>query len=72
MSNALKELPELQAGWLYAQSGRPVAYLMQPNRPETTEIVGCETWWEALHYAVAYSQIYPRCEYVGGPQHEGV
>lgn len=60
-------LPALHSGWTYALSGKPVAYVMEPHRPETTQIVAFDSWWRALHYAVLYAEIYPRCTFIGGP-----
>ena len=65
-----RTLPALHSGWAYALSGKPVAYLMEPDKPETTQIIAYANWWDALHYAVVYATIYPRCTYIGGPAHD--
>ena len=60
-------LPRLHSGWTYAQSGRPIAYVMPPGRPEEARYTAFATWWEALRYAVLYAHSYPACDYIGGP-----
>jgi hypothetical protein len=63
-------LPSLQTGWAYTLSGKPVAYTMQPNEPGTVELIEFDSWWRALHYAVIFAEVYPRCEFVGGPSND--
>lgn len=60
-------LPAMRSGWTYSQAGTPCAYVMPVDRPGEASVTAFDTWWQALHYAVMYAQIYPRCRYVGGP-----
>ena len=62
-----RTLPAMHSGWAYSLDGTAVAFVMEPERPETGQFVAFDSWWAALHYAVVYATIHPRCEYIGGP-----
>lgn len=55
-----------QAGWCYSSAGTPCAYVMPLDEPERACMVPCETWWQAMRFALSFSEN-NGCEYVGGP-----
>lgn len=54
------------SGWTYSQSGTPVAYILNPNDRRGAVHVPCDTWWQALRFALSFVES-DACEFVGGP-----
>ena len=60
------EIPDTQTGWTYSQAGRPIAYVMPLDRPADATMIPCDTWWQALRFALSFAE-HNGCEFVGGP-----
>lgn len=55
-----------QAGWCYSRAGTPCAYIMDLDNPAGAMMIPCETWWQALRFALSFAEN-NACEFVGGP-----
>lgn len=55
-----------QSGWCYSLSGTPCAYVMPLNDPDAVMFIPCDSWWQALRFALSFAEN-NRCEFVGGP-----
>ena len=54
-------------GWTYSSSGTPCAFIMPPNDPANAMMVPCDTWWQALRFAMSFAENNEGI-FVGGPE----
>lgn len=54
-------------GWTYTQSGKPVAFVMEENRPDEAILIEQANWWHALRFALNFARN-NACVFVGGPK----
>ncbi|UVI39332.1 hypothetical protein [Qipengyuania spongiae] len=59
-------IPDTQTGWTYSQSGTPCAYILPLDRTAEAMMIPCDSWWQALRFALSFAQN-NGCEFVGGP-----